>query len=47
MKNINQKYLLGGLFIGAILLYVFTKECPKNCIKTGFGSCKCHGNISV
>jgi len=40
MKGINKKYLLGGLFLGAIL-YAYTKECPKNCVKTGIGSCKC------
>ena len=44
MKNIYW----GGLFLAAILLYAYTKECPPNCVKTGIGSCKCHsGPASV
>jgi len=37
MKNIYW----GGLLIAAILFYAYTKECPKNCIKTRIGSCEC------
>jgi len=44
-----KKIYWGGLLLAAVVLfYAYSKECPKNCVKTGIGSCKCSsGSASV
>jgi len=45
---IMKKIYWGGLLLATVVLfYAYSKECPKNCVKIGIGSCKCNGPASV